>query len=1631
MRSRFLNVDYFISSSTPSSASFFNLPIPHLRPPSDHLSTTQRFLWFGSPQIIDVPLEIDDLRIEAALSKLLADVVPRKIGVRDGSYGPALSSNEAAPENGNGEPLQGETEFLHEDEAATESYRNYELAVLEDPLSKCESGECVVDKGVEFVEIVQFEIPELDMHLEDPHVSEKEYMSIFSEFSPIGNDLDVLNQGVEIPYNHETEESLYCFRDIGLENLVEPKADLVEDDCSVQGPSQFHFPLLEVDEICFGTLACMSMEDELAALLEKIEDQLLPQNEDFSVTYGHTWTLLERALLESPSYDCPSNKCSEADFASVEIFLEIDFISIGDTICPEVNLGSYQRMEDENHIMSFNPVVLEELQILDVGPASSFEVFNSSKFQEQELCDKMSKGELSCKSFDEMIVSHELALVDDMFKPLPIPILSDCKAMKSLYELNEKAIIGLKPQPLSASDEIYLDWLLLEEEKRSSAMCSSFRSMIVAIDIQSIDFDWRTASISEVVLDFLLSDYDSDGLIAEKCGKTAEILISGGSILSGHAPAASNDFEVGQGNPTNQPMLSEENLKRASSVLNSMSSFNDLDFFLNPSKARTKKKNPHPAMSATDKVQSDNSMPACDTVDWHLPQRDFILHQVHLSDDLIAVTENLKSSYLGILESNLELKEVHRSFQEADEYSLLSVSKLVFMGCIKNLVTKNPTLPSGGELVMASATLCAIKQITWYLCFYGIHTAWSYLDKLCEGFDCFATKLRVVQCFLVDTDKKADVVRISSHPSLSAVKEILLSSISENGLKALLVADKVFWSALKMLLTSLGISSCEMNESTQYPIPDKYNHGDFSIENMRLPQVKACLLASPENISADFPFDKFEMILEYGGSCGSSRITTLLPKMSGMPCLHFLKVEVDKSSAAGALCEGVSMAQHTGMGMVGQAQCVKYIEEYIDLSKLEALLNFVPLGDEVGNSEREEFCAVPSVSCEPFSAEARDIQSGITSFPELVIIMNTQCSEKEMIVSRRSTYQKILALEKKGAQVIERDSNLPADIIISPAACLVWYASNNMLKKASGSLEASSMLPCHVENIATNVLSFLSFSFSCCILIFEGETSFLATMMESSDGLYAVAASLGIDLQLFCSDSAELTDEIILSCIDVGTRFIKGLFPKLPESETSAESFLSKFPSINPLTAHAIVSNGGILADFLEWSNESRINAVQKYHVPNESISLFSALCRCGEREDSQSVMTDSSSSVSSAPNSRNCRGNLGSENKRCKYMRNPHNSDVPVDNSLQFEPAKQSIDSGLKFPELSKYNSWEFPDPKGCESSLQDLHGAQKGLDPRVTGYPSRVAISHDFDLPKDAPVWNVDSVHPDLRSNEATISGLDWLSSRNSEVMTEEVRGEGIDLVDPAVFNPVDFSFLVQDMDYDPIKEEDYPFCRGKGRSFPTVAEIESSSYCPGPVKHQSYSSRGEIHEFHNQEQNNERLHLNYQRTHSDADFERTSSRSLPSMTLQGGRSNFRGTPLRNALHSSHLLRSSPWTVEFLNRIREKSKMRQQSLPPETSPCPSIRRNTPNRAKRRSPSILEFFKYQGGSTDRKIPEQKRQKTSSQSLCSFKNEKAMSVAQSCTPADKRARRTLSYAMNEIGSQTRLVWRERNTHNRV
>lgn len=102
----------------------------------------------------------------------------------------------------------------------------------------------------------------------------------------------------------------------------------------------------------------------------------------------------------------------------------------------------------------------------------------------------------------------------------------------------------------------------------------------------------------------------------------------------------------------------------------------------------------------------------------------------------------------------------------------------------------------------------------------------------------------------------------------------------------------------------------------------------------------------------------------------------------------------------------------------------------------------------------------------------------------IVIIVNTRNFSDEMVISRRSTYQRILEMEQEGAQIVERDIGLPVDIILSSVACLSWYNSKNIGKKASAPDEAFSCLPLCVESIATSTLTSLSFAFSCCILVY-------------------------------------------------------------------------------------------------------------------------------------------------------------------------------------------------------------------------------------------------------------------------------------------------------------------------------------------------------------------------------------------------------------------------------------------------------------------------------------------------------------------------------------------------------------------
>lgn len=159
-------------------------------------------------------------------------------------------------------------------------------------------------------------------------------------------------------------------------------------------------------------------------------------------------------------------------------------------------------------------------------------------------------------------------------------------------------------------------------------------------------------------------------------------------------------------------------------------------------------------------------------------------------------------------------------------------------------------------------------------------------------------------------------------------------------------------------------------------------------------------------------------------------------------------------------------------------------KETMTSQKLERLLNFCPTEKNYNTRSSKAADKIDCFVPQPIPAvKSEDAHQRMDSFPGTVIIMNTQNVDKEMIVSRRSAYQVILAMEKGGVQVVERDLDLPVDIIISSAICLVWYDNKNLGKKETFATEASSILPLCIENIATDVLTLLRLSFQGCFMV--------------------------------------------------------------------------------------------------------------------------------------------------------------------------------------------------------------------------------------------------------------------------------------------------------------------------------------------------------------------------------------------------------------------------------------------------------------------------------------------------------------------------------------------------------------------
>ncbi|KAK1441480.1 hypothetical protein QVD17_07401 [Tagetes erecta] len=1106
--------------------------------------------------------------------------------------------------------------------------------------------------------LVEFETPELCISLENSCLLHEEKIHFFFEVTDTEFSTDLLDFSHDMQQIVDVHKSICCVEDISLDIQEEHKSDLFNDGSLVKGQISLDlrsFPVLEVDEISLGINSYM-FEDK---------HMIFESNEYQQWMHKDELTCDSKELLLSSEFDIMETLLNHSSFKSHEYVVPhvIDY--------PEYIINA---IEDQ-----LSPLALEQLQFFDMNPSHFSQMFSAIEFiSEVEICEQMFSN-TTLSNFNDLIVTHELVLTDDSFKSLPVPIISDHKTILPVQTIIEEIFIKLKLQPSSTSDDIYLDWHLLEEDICNHSKRTPLK-MFEDIDTYCINADINSCDSLMLVLEFVLSDGCSN---VEKKKENIEVLnIEKFGNLMEHV---CHDGIVSS--ETCKKMASEENLvgtkvNQAHRLVESMSQFDDLDFFLNP----------------------------------------------------------------------LEATYVKRQ---------KSADKILEMDCALPVVSANNPTESH------------------------------------------------------DTSRKQQ--------------------------------------------------QCLENEI--------HSRGDF--------QATSILNQSSKKLEGP---------------------------------LHSTHIEGNYSMKA-----------------------------------LEATYE------------------VPNV---PIVMESKKINTSTPTFPDAIIIVNTRDGEADMIISRRSTYQKILAMEKQGVQIVERDLNLPVDIIISAAVCIVLYDSKNIRKKTHSSDDAS-LLSSFVEIIAANVLTSLSFALSSCILIFEGEVGFLSGIMESSDELYAAAASLGIDLQLFYSYSCEATDEIIVNCITHAANSTRGLYPRMSESETLAESFLSKFTSLNPLSGHAILSSVRTLMEFFEMSHQQRVSALKKYLVPEASITLFSSLCRYGEREDSRSGMTDCCSSVSSGHDSGYCCPKYDHEPKKRKYIESPVRKAMPVDHMFQFE----------------KTNDVLWDPPKSVNTHRFWKLEAEEISD--GTGKSNAANFDEIYFSKNENPDARMMLNHPSLtetsfgQSKKVYVPIVDKLGSHTNQ-------GEIIDIDDNAMAGD-DFSFL------HPEKSSDWFSLP----SFSTTAEINSDLDSWIPTKD-------------NRETTSEGYILNSQ------------SGLMNNITPFKEKDQCYGrTPLSKAIYSDQPQKGSPWTIDFLNRVKEKSRMRHQSLPNMPAPCFGYSGSSSKFRKRKSPSILDFYRYTSSSTV-KSTEHKGQKGPIQAPSSSKSVKiAPFSSQTWTPIDKRAKRKLTFATKGSKGQSKLIWSDK------
>lgn len=652
---------------------------------------------------------------------------------------------------------------------------------------------------------------------------------------------DMVKPGLIMQSSSEAEQAIYSLDCVSSEYHIREKTPVIEDSGSSWDQILLQhcgFPLLEVDEISLTKLTGRSMEAELLLFLDKIQTQNWNKNNDLLANERESLGSIKYGVLEFLADNSQSKQFIDSDSESFGMFVEMDIISVVEM--SQTEGSSVFCGPKSDHYFSFvSPLIFQEPQVLDVDMSQKFDVFLSTQpTNKPETCDCMFKEDTNFKNFSNLIVSHELALVDDTFKSLPVPILSNHGKIKSLYATIKEMLLDLKPQPLSASDGIYLDWFLLEDDKHGNNVCFSYQDMLKEINWCSINFHSELFDETDFVFDFIFSDDALNGCNMEEYKE----------LLNTHSdysfPLDDNFIGVISGELLDirqpKPGIEEQPAEYKSEKKALLSKFSNLHLFLGPLNDGSVVEASN-ACAESLEVPSDGLEASCSLSNLQLKQWNIISHTVKLSSEIVSLVDHFEKRYLSILQSETDLS----SFLAEDEFKLLSLPKEKLMDCIKKkLLGRRDSWED--ENIMAFVSLCAIKQIAWYTCFYGIHVTYLYLEKLCESLDSLKSRLSSLYSLIDAAHVEVDKEICRSHPSLSVIQQILQSNTSQSSSKVLIFAEQVFWSSLKRLVMSMGLSCNELCSYKQGNQPGLCEASERTKSQMDAVLITDCFLASQE-----------------------------------------------------------------------------------------------------------------------------------------------------------------------------------------------------------------------------------------------------------------------------------------------------------------------------------------------------------------------------------------------------------------------------------------------------------------------------------------------------------------------------------------------------------------------------------------------------------------------------------------------------------------------------------------------------------------------------------------------------------------------------------------------------------------